>query len=602
MPATPAATAGGAATATEEPLTEAEKKKAAKAAAKLKKKLERTRPNRDAIARAFGGPTAAAAGAGAGAGAQEEDVEQPARPASRKVEPPKPAEAEADPAAAAVTKPDDDDAAEERENEQGEEEDDDPEQPRESRRVDPAYLEKLRVEKRRRAARGSPLWRYFAVRLQLRHMLSSPRSRVTLGVLALVALEAWVVLLWVMLTFGRPNAPATYWTNVESFWGGDLGNASSCEARDPDAFVRQRASGLATMAYPVVGVFILLLFALDAKHQASFEARFGNVPASIIVRQPGWSLLIGTSTVFLGVMTFLRHATNSWVAFRLETTAYWCVMFSLATCGLARLLDPPAKLRSADQETVSYVVSLLLILATFAVDVAFGVRLEVLQGSLAADLVFGALSAVITATTFVHWYLHRLSIETDMWFAPLAAALFGTGFALAHNDVSHLCGNPHAFWQAYANWHVFNAAAILCLYFLFRSDLWVKGDGAETTPKLRPAVVNFRRLARVAYETVQDTFLSKDRLKEVKKLRRKTRSGRRVTMKKNGQVVDDEGRRVAPSRLKTFKSLATIAKPEMGMTQKQIRIMEFCCGVGVLGVVVTVAVFALSPAGPFKPI
>ena len=486
---------------------------------------------------------------------------------------------------------DDDDDAEERE-ERGGDPEQDPErepEPKHRSRVDPEYVRKLRSEKRRRAARGSPTWRYFAIRLQLRGLLTSARTLCTLFVTLLLTLA-----IWLLLVFGRPNEPNVYWTNLNTYWGGDLGNASACEARTPDAFTEQPADGLATVAYALVGVLILNLFLVDSRHLLSFEARFGNMPASIIVRQPGWSFLIGCSLLFLAVMAWLRNASNSVVGERLETTAYWCVMFALCTCSLARMMDAPKKVRSADQESISYVVSLLLILGTVAVDIGFGVRLEVLQGTMQAYIVFGVLSAFITVAVLVHWYLHSLSMETDMWYGPIAAALFGVGYALIKYDNTTLCTNPNAFVQPYGGWHLLLALSVLSVYFLFRSDLWLKGDGAETTPKLRP-LLRARLAGRYVYEAAEESCVSKDRLKRIRKERRRTKSGRRVHLRKDGKFVDDLGYGVPAARLKTFRSVQSIVEhPERGFTQKQIRLAEFACGLLLVAVIAVVAYYALT--------
>jgi hypothetical protein len=438
-----------------------------------------------------------------------------------------------------------------------------------------AESDQQRRERRRNRARGSPAWRYLAVRLQLRAFLSSTRN---LG--SFFALLMFAIIMWILVVYGRPPSNL-YWEDINTKWGGDLGNFSSCETRLMDEFTQQRVDGFATVAHVLVGCFMCTLWFVDSKHNLSFEARFGNLPASLLLRQPAWSLLMGTSNLFLGCMSWLRHANNSYVAYRLEITAYWCVLFAYCTCGLARMLDPPRKVRTKNKLLISYVVTLMGIFTTVSVDVALGIRNEVFRAALISEIAFGAIGFLLSITIFLHWYLHRLTIETEMWYFPLSVLSLGGGLTLFSLDNTILCRRNGNGLQAYAGWHALCAFSSLTMYLFFRSDVWIHGDGAETTPKIR-ILIQTKICARNIYEFFSDACVTKEELRKRRASRHRTRSGRRVTIKKDGQIVDDNGYVVPQARLKTQKSFRSLLNPELGFTQQQIRVFEFFCGIGML--------------------
>jgi hypothetical protein len=257
------------------------------------------------------------------------------------------------------------------------------------------------------------------------------------------------------------------------------------------------------------------------------------------------------------------------------------------------MLDPPRKVRTKNKLLISYVVTLLGILATVSVDVALGIRNEAFRANLVPEIAFGAIGFLLLVIIFIHWYLHRLTIETEMWFFPLSLLLLGAGLTLFALDKTTLCTRNGTGLQAYAGWHALCALASLTMYLFFRSDVWIHGDGAETTPKIR-ILIQMKVCARSAYEFVSDSCVSREELRRRHANRHKTRSGRRVTIKKDGQIVDDNGYVVPAARLKTQKSFRSLLNPELGFTQKQIRVFEFFCGVGMLSLLGVVLYFAFT--------
>jgi hypothetical protein len=461
-----------------------------------------------------------------------------------------------------------------------------------------------RVQRRRKLAHGSIWWRYLYVRLQLRVLIRSSRNVVIffLGSFALIGI-------WAFLVFGKPDSPA-HWQDLDTRWGGRLSENDTviCETPKPLAFTKQPASAFATVTYGIAGWFMLWLYILDEKNNLTFEARFGNVPASLVVRRCYWSALLGMSLLTLSTLSWLRHATVSNVGKRLETTGYWTVLFAYSMCSVCRLVDPPRKLRSREWAVLSKIITFIFIFATVAVDVAFGIRIEALRQPGVPEIVFGVLAGLSLLSVLVHWRMHRLSIETEIWLLFIGLFTFIGGFLFARFDLE-ICRNNYLFLQPYAFWHVSNSMAAVYFYLFLRADLWVKGDGAEFAPRIRPLIwMKTGILALI------------DSIKEICKGARYNQSSKnpekkksRITLLRRSKVQEEnlseneedrpEGEdEVNPQRpqsrytttLRSVKSVATMWTPEIGFTAKQIRIAEAFCGLIITGFIVYIIYLALS--------
>lgn len=473
-----------------------------------------------------------------------------------------------------------------------------------------AYLQMIREQarreqnlerrlKRRRKAHGSVFYRYATIRLQLRHLLSSTKNLLILAAGFVVVLG-----IWAFLVFGKPNSPS-FWTDINSRWGGLLSDNTSvlCEAPQMEAFTRQRANGFATVCYALVAWFILFVWFLDERRSSTFEARFGNLPAALIIRRNAWSFIIGLSLLFLSVGSWLRHATYSNVGRQLETSGYWTVLFAYSSCSISRLVDPPRKLRTREYVTISKIISFVFIFTVAAVDIAFAIRLEAF-GTQIPQIIFGVLTGLALLAVVIHWRLHRLTIETEIWLLLFGLFFFIVGFLLARFDLQ-LCISPTSFFQPYALWHVFAALTGLFLFIYLRSDLWAKGDGADLAPSIKPlvwmkiGVLGVSRYFRELF-TPSESIISKEPNSSETALPASDKRPRKQYFPKpavNTSRDDpespedvDENHGAENSR----KNLNAIWTPERFCTPKQIRAAEVICGLLITGFVVYVIYLALS--------
>lgn len=417
--------------------------------------------------------------------------------------------------------------------------------------------------KRRRKAHGSTCRFYCTSRLQLRSFLQPKNLLVfILGCFCVVAL-------WVFLVYGRPDSvQVAYWEGITtngntSSWGGLLPEEDwLCEEIAVQSFAQQHSNALSTVAYALVSWFFIYMWALDVGRNASFEARFGNLPASILVRRPTWSALFAGSMAYMAVGAFLRHATISQTGKRLETSGYWTILFALTTCSLTRLLDIPRKLRNENWQIISATLTFVFIFATLVIDVWFGIQLELLKAPMIPEIVFGSLAGLSLLSVFVAVGVNWRSTESEVWWILFGVALFVAGYLLARFDAEQsfceLQGRT-SFYQSYAMWHVLCSLAVLCFYLYLRSELWRKGDGAEFAPRIRP-FYNMVKLFRSFVAWL-------------------------------GVLMRDDD---VPAAAATATKKATTTGYDRGFNMVQLKFAQAVCGLGITGAVIYVVYVAFS--------
>lgn len=306
-------------------------------------------------------------------------------------------------------------------------------------------------------------------------------------------------------------------------------STSSCEYENAARMVHQMSTALSAVGYILVGIIILILTYLDfmlrtlrkrdkipytkgpngnvhikvtaiqngeneGKKFISVDPEYlsGNTPC-LLRREPVWGLLFALQFVFLGIASFLFHASNTELAFVLENTAWFSVTFSLATYTAARALA----------DGTSPLINLCSICTVVTMDcrIQCDAKKRMLTGNLATwcgvifTVAFTILAALfidyfdemsvvtyyscVTAAASICLLLHYWgrNREVNTWFelGMLGFLTFALGLVFLYYDLNPvLCSNAgQGYFQAHAVWQSMSAAALGLVYFTLRSDVWM---------------------------------------------------------------------------------------------------------------------------------
>ncbi|KAH9256074.1 hypothetical protein BASA81_005850 [Batrachochytrium salamandrivorans] len=300
----------------------------------------------------------------------------------------------------------------------------------------------------------------------------------------------------------------------------------SCETENPLKMVRQISTAMSSFGYLVVGVMVAMLTFVDfillglrardkipfskgpngnvhvkvtgiatlpRDHLVSVDPEYlgGNTPC-LLRREPLWGVVFSLAMLFLGVSSFLNHASNSQVGFILENTAWFGIVFTFALYSISRMVT------DGTSPTINLCASCTLVVMECRIQC--DPRKRMLVGNLAtwlslfaslgfitlAGLFFDFTSKLILVTFYsvaitaliaslgMH-YLGR-SQEVNTWYELGLVSLFAftAGLVFLYYDWNPiLCGNPAGYFQAHAVWHAMSACGLGFAYLMFRSDNWM---------------------------------------------------------------------------------------------------------------------------------
>ena len=336
----------------------------------------------------------------------------------------------------------------------------------------------------------------------------------------------------IVLCFNVVPGGANSWSS--SVWGGYL-NPGTCELVNNQKMVHQLSTAISSFGYMFVGIFIALLTWTDflivvQRRQArkkhvpprhftqgpngnvhykvtaiaskdpleplnhpkfvSVDPDYlsGSVPA-LLRREPLWGLLISASINFLGVSSYLFHASTSVLAGKLDQVGWFSVAIAFTAysvarafvdgmspranfCGFCDFVDCRIHCDTKHRFYGSRLVTALLIPVSLAVDVISFFFVD-FEDEFILWTVYSILAAISFVCIMLHYYGRRK--EVSVWFelGLFSAILFSIALLFRHYDLIIFCGNPSGYFQAHAVWQALSAAALGFAYLAFRSDMWV---------------------------------------------------------------------------------------------------------------------------------
>lgn len=248
-------------------------------------------------------------------------------------------------------------------------------------------------------------------------------------------------------------------------WRQALGNATHfCEMNRFDQLIVQPSNTWSNLGYIIVG----LIFLSIAKNDHKYEHR--KQVNNVLAKFPGFTYLIGFSVLYLGLGSFLYHATLTYFFQKLDQTGMYFILVSFIAYVLFKLF-PQIKFRGK-----IYVSNTFFMICAIVVQLLFFFFLW----KLPINILFPALTISFFTINFLLIAKMRNSVSmVSLMKASLVSILIAASIWIL--DITDKLCSPTSIFQGHALWHILGALSIFLGYLYYRSETFLTPEEQEVT-------------------------------------------------------------------------------------------------------------------------
>jgi hypothetical protein len=237
-------------------------------------------------------------------------------------------------------------------------------------------------------------------------------------------------------------------------WRKALGNATHfCELNRFDQLIVQPSNTWSNLGY----IIIALMFLSIAKNDHKYEDR--HSVNNLLAKYPGFTCLIGFSTLYMGVGSFMYHATLTFFFQKLDQTGMYFLFIAFLSYTLFKLF-PVIRYRGKTYVSNRFFIVCALIMQAFFFFFLWKLPINIL---------FPALTLSFFLTNFI--LITKVRNSTSV--ISLLKASFITlliAFSIWVLDITNKLCSPTSIFQGHALWHLLNTASIALAYLYYRSE------------------------------------------------------------------------------------------------------------------------------------
>ena len=285
-------------------------------------------------------------------------------------------------------------------------------------------------------------WQVLRTRLYLEHL--KWRNFLASGIIFILLVAALITCYTIL---GAENI----WITLAAASGNAL---HFCELNRVDALIKQPANTWSNLAYIPVGLVIISLGFADLKQ--GMERRKSD---NFLVRYPILSIVFGFCTLYVGIGSFLYHASLTSVFQKHDQMGMYALVLTILVFSLYRIF-PTIKLFG---KWKSFHVTGLIVAAIFFV------LIYTVWATLNINTVFPIMILLVLAS---HLY-YEVFIKKSAAFSNYMIGGFvclASGFTIWMLDRSHIICSPESWLQGHAIWHILTASSALFMYMYYRTD------------------------------------------------------------------------------------------------------------------------------------
>jgi len=232
------------------------------------------------------------------------------------------------------------------------------------------------------------------------------------------------------------------------------GNATEfCELNRFDQLIVQPSNTWSNIGFIIAALIILSIAKNDKKY---FERSTVN---NLLARYPGFSYLFGFSLLYLGLGSFLYHASLTYFFQKLDQTGMYFIVISAIAYNTYKLF-PKIRIKKVLHSSHKFLIwCAIIIMAAF----------YFYLWKLPINIIFPSL---ILTFFFLNMYVqtklnHSKPIKSFLSASFITILFSYTIWILDRTTV--LC-SPTSPFQGHALWHILNSMSILLVYFYYRSE------------------------------------------------------------------------------------------------------------------------------------
>jgi hypothetical protein len=235
------------------------------------------------------------------------------------------------------------------------------------------------------------------------------------------------------------------------------GNATLfCEVNRFDQLIVQPSNTWSNIGFIISALIILSIAKNDRKY---YERSKVN---NLLARYPGFSYLSGFSLLYLGLGSFLYHASLTHTFQKLDQTGMYFVLISATAYNMYKLF-PKIRFKKQLYSSHKFIIikAIVLMLAFFfylwklPINIIF--PLMVLTFFLTNFIVQTKLNHSVPIKAFIQTSFITLLLSYTLWVL----------------DKTSLLCSPTSPFQGHALWHILNSISILLVYLYYRSEIYL---------------------------------------------------------------------------------------------------------------------------------
>jgi hypothetical protein len=235
------------------------------------------------------------------------------------------------------------------------------------------------------------------------------------------------------------------------------GNATLfCEVNRFDQLIVQPSNTWSNIGFIISALIILSIAKNDRKY---YERSKVN---NLLARYPGFSYLSGFSLLYLGLGSFLYHASLTHTFQKLDQTGMYFVLISATAYNMYKLF-PKIRFKKQLYSSHKFIIikAIVLMLAFFfylwklPINIIF--PLMVLTFFLTNFIVQTKLNHSVPIKAFIQTSFITLLLSYTLWIL----------------DKTSLLCSPTSPFQGHALWHILNSISILLVYLYYRSEIYL---------------------------------------------------------------------------------------------------------------------------------
>ncbi|MCB9033355.1 MAG: ceramidase domain-containing protein [Chitinophagales bacterium] len=262
----------------------------------------------------------------------------------------------------------------------------------------------------------------------------------------------------ILFVFYKLNQYISPWENYKQAGG----NATDfCEMNRFDQLIVQPSNTWSNILFIIVAFIIISIAKNDHKY---FERSSIN---NLVARYPGFSFLLGCSTLYLGLGSFLYHGTLTHFFQKVDQTGMYFVLISAIAYNMFKIF-PKIRWKKTLRSSHKFILvcALVLMLAFYLylwkmpINIVFPILVLSYFGS--NYFIYKKLNHSKPVTAFIKASFFTLLLSFSLWIL----------------DITSVLCSPTSVFQGHALWHILNAIAIFLMYLYVRSEEYLPEEVA----------------------------------------------------------------------------------------------------------------------------